>query len=55
MDGTLELLAVPGSWRKLWVRRVGSGYEGRWEVAGLPSGRLRLDGELLELRRLIAH
>lgn len=55
VDGTLELFAVPGSWRKLWVRRVGSGYEGRWEEAGLPSGRFRLDGRLLELRRLLPH
>jgi len=52
VDGTLELFAVPGSWRKLWLTANGDSYMGRWEIAGLPSGRLWLDGELLNIRRV---
>lgn len=52
VNGTLELFAVPGSWRKLWLTPSENGYEGRWEIAGLPSGRLWVAGELLDIQRL---
>lgn len=51
VDGTLQLFAVPGSWRRLWLTPAKEGYVGRWVTPGLPSGRLRLEGELLDIRR----
>lgn len=52
VGGTLELFAVPGSWRKLWLTPTATGWRGRWEIAGLPSGRLRLEGEIFDIRRV---
>lgn len=52
VDETLELLAVSRGWRKLWLTRTPTGYGGRWETAGLPSGRLRVEGELLDVRKV---
>lgn len=50
VDGTLVLFDVP-TWRKVRLVPTATGYRGRWERAGLPSGRLRLEGELLDLRK----
>ncbi|MDX1623190.1 MAG: hypothetical protein R3199_04330, partial [Gemmatimonadota bacterium] len=52
VDGSLQLLAVSRGWRKVWLTRTAGGYEGRWVSAGLPSGRLRVEGRLLDVRRV---